>query len=118
MSTCHRRCSALPAGEHAGLPQGLLDTDVSALLTACDPMRLSGRRDRAIVLLLVRLGLRRAEVARLEVGDIDWRAGEFTVTGKGNRLERLPLPVDVGQALVDYLRLDRPLARSQPGQCS
>jgi len=93
---------------HTGLPKGLSDTEVSALLTACDPMRMSGRRDRAIVLLLVRLGLRRVEVARLEVGDIDWRAGEFTVTGKGNRLERLPLPVDVGQALVDYLRLDRP----------
>lgn len=93
---------------HAGLPKGLTDSEVSALLAECDPARLSGRRDRAILLLLVRLGLRRVEVARLELGDIDWRAGEITVVGKGNRLERLPLPGDVGEGLVDYLRLDRP----------
>lgn len=93
---------------HTGLPKGLSDHDVAALLAECSPERLSGRRDRAIVLLLVRLGLRRVEVARLELGDIDWRAGELTVVGKGRRLERLPLPVEVGEALVDYLRLDRP----------
>ncbi len=91
-----------------GLPKGLSQVEVAALLAECDPERLSGRRDRAIVLLLVRLGLRRVEVARLEIGDIDWRAGEIAVTGKANRLERLPLPVDVGEALADYLRLDRP----------
>lgn len=93
---------------HTGLPKGLSDAEVSALLAECGPDRPSGRRDRAILLLLVRLGLRRVEVARLQVGDIDWRAGELTVIGKGNRLERLPLPVEVGEALVDYLRLDRP----------
>lgn len=91
-----------------GLPKGLSEAEVAALLAECVPARLSGRRDRAIMLLLVRLGLRRVEVARLELGDIDWRAGEITVVGKGNRLERLPLPADVGEALVDYLRLDRP----------
>lgn len=95
---------------HTGLPKGLSESEVAALLAECDPARRAGRRERAIVLLLVRLGLRRVEVARLEVGDIDWRAGEITVTGKGNRRERLPLPVDVGEALVDYLRHDRPRA--------
>lgn len=95
---------------HTGLPKGLSETEVAALLAERDPARRAGRRERAIVLLLVRLGLRRVEVARLEVDDIDWRAGEITVTGKGNRRERLPLPVDVGEALVDYLRLDRPRA--------
>ncbi len=95
---------------HTGLPKGLSEGEVAALLAGCDPARRAGRRERAIVLLLVRLGLRRVEVARLEVGDIGWRAGEITVTGKGNRRERLPLPVDVGEALVDYLRLDRPRA--------
>jgi site-specific recombinase XerD len=62
-----------------------------------------GRRDYAILLLLSRLGMRNGEVARLELGDVDWQAGQLLVRGKGNRFETLPLPVDVGQALVDYL---------------
>lgn len=93
---------------HAGLPKGLSDTEVSALLTACQPTQLSRRRDRAIVLLLLRLGLRRVEVSRLMLDDIDWRAGELTITGKGNRVEKLPLPVDVGQSLAEYLQKGRP----------
>jgi integrase len=68
-----------------------------------------GRRDRAILVLLVRMGLRSGEVAALVLDDIDWHAGEITVSnGKRGRRERLPLPVDVGQALVDYLRDGRP----------
>lgn len=62
----------------------------------------------AILTVLVRLGLRAGEVASLQLDDIDWRAGEFAVRGKGNRSERLPLPADVGAALVDYLRRGRP----------
>lgn len=93
---------------HAGLPKGLSDADVSALLAECQPTRLVRRRDRAVVLLLLRLGLRRVEVSRLTLDDIDWRAGELTITGKGNRVERLPLPVDVGQSLADYLERERP----------
>jgi integrase/recombinase XerD len=58
--------------------------------------------------VLARLGLRAGEVADLELGDIDWRRGEVVVRGKGHRQERLPLPVDVGQALVDYLQRGRP----------
>jgi integrase/recombinase XerD len=60
------------------------------------------------LLLLVRLAMRRGEVARLGVDDIDWRAGELLVRGKGPRVERLPLPSDVGEALVGYLRDGRP----------
>jgi integrase len=59
-------------------------------------------------LLLVRLGLRAVEVARLRLDDLDWRHGEVVIRGKGRRDERLPLPVDVGEAIVDYLRHDRP----------
>jgi integrase/recombinase XerD len=59
-------------------------------------------------MLLVRLGLHTSEVAALELDDIDWRAGELVVVGKGDRRERLPLPDDVGQALVGYLQRGRP----------
>lgn len=61
-----------------------------------------------MILLLSRLGLRAGEVARLGLDDIDWRRGEITVVGKGNRSERLPLPADVGAAITAYLRHGRP----------
>ena len=88
----------------AGLPRGLEPEQVRALLEGCDRSRAVGRRDYAILTLLVRLGMRRGEVARLGLDDIDWRAGEIIVRGKGNRTEQLPLPVDVGAAVVAYLR--------------
>lgn len=89
------------------LPRGVSTGTVAALLASCDRRRVIGRRDYAIVLLLVRLGLRAGEVAGLVLDDLDWRAGEILVHGKGGRRDRLPLPVDVGEALVDYVR-DRP----------
>jgi integrase/recombinase XerD len=91
-----------------GLPRGLGADQVTALLDSCDVDTVAGRRDLAILLLLVRLGMRRSEVARLRLDDIDWRAGELLVCGKGPRVERLPLPDDVGEALVAYLRDGRP----------
>lgn len=91
-----------------GLPRGLDADQVRALLASCDTETLNGRRDLAILLLLVRLGMRRGEVARLRLDDINWRAGELLVRGKGPRVERLPLPSDVGEALVAYLRDGRP----------
>ena len=91
-----------------GVAKGLSDGEVARLLAACDPDRPTGRRARALVLLVLRLGLRRGEVARLRLDDIDWRAGEITIVGKANRVERLPLPVDVGEALSDYLVHERP----------
>jgi integrase/recombinase XerD len=77
---------------------------------ACDQRTPTGRRDLAILTLLVRLGLRAGEVAALTLDDIDWRRGEFTVRGKGNRHDRLPLPADVGEKIVTYLRHGRPAA--------
>jgi integrase/recombinase XerD len=68
----------------------------------------AARRDGAILLLLMRLGLRAVEVARLQLDDLDWRRGEVIIRGKGRRDERLPLPTDVGEAIVAYLRHDRP----------
>ncbi len=91
-----------------GLPRGLDSDQVRALLESCDTATVNGRRDLAILLLLVRLGMRRGEVARLRLEDIDWRAGELLVRGKGARVERLPLPADVGEALAGYLRDGRP----------
>ena len=86
------------------LPRGVESRVVSRLLASCDPRRKVGRRDYAILLLLIRLGLRAGEVAAMRLEDLDWRAGELVVRGKGDRRDRLPLPVDVGQALVSYLQ--------------
>lgn len=92
----------------AGLPRALTPDQVTALLASCDRATSRGRRDYAIVVLLVRLGLRAAEVAALRLDDIDWRAGEIVVRGKGRTEERLPLPADVGAAFAAYLRRGRP----------
>ena len=86
------------------LPRGLEPAAVVKLLASCDRRSLTGRRDYAILLLLARLGLRAGEVAAIRLDDLDWRGGELLVRGKGNRHDRLPLPVDVGTALVAYLR--------------
>lgn len=85
------------------LPKGLAPNVIAALLAGCDRNTAGGRRDYAVLVLLSRLGLRAGEVAGLCLEDIDWDAGEITVTGKGSRVERLPLPAGVGEAIVDYL---------------
>lgn len=90
------------------LPRGISRTDARALLSSCDRRHALGRRDYAIIVVLLRLGLRRSEVAGLRLDDIDWRAGELVVHGKGAREDRLPLPSDVGEAIVAYLRRGRP----------
>jgi integrase/recombinase XerD len=87
------------------LPHGLDAVTVRRLLGSCDRRRTVGRRDYAVVLLLLRLGLRAGEVAAITLDDIDWRAGELLVHNrKSRRQERLPLPADVGEAIVSYLR--------------
>jgi integrase/recombinase XerD len=97
------------AGWHlVGLPRPLEPAQVAALLAAPDRLSPVGSRNYAMVLMLARMGLRRCEVAALTLDDIDWVAGEIAVTGKGGRLERLPLPDDVGQALAEYLQEGRP----------
>lgn len=91
------------AGRSPCLPRGISSADVEALVAACDGDSDIGRRDRAIVLLLCRLGLRGGEVIGLRLDDIDWRSAEIVVVGKGGRRDRLPLPADVGTALAEYL---------------
>ncbi len=90
------------------LPRGITAADTRALLRACDRRTAAGRRDYAVILLLTRLGLRAGEVAALRLEDIDWRAGEIRIHGKFNRVDRLPLPADAGEAIAAYLRHARP----------
>jgi integrase/recombinase XerD len=100
-----------PAGWHgSNLPRGLGADVMAALLAGGDDATAVGRRDHAIVVLLARLGLRAGEVAALTLDDIDWTRGEIVVRGKGNRTEALPMPVDVGEAVVGYLHDGRPPA--------
>ena len=102
-----------PAGwTLTSLPKGLSPSHVAALLAGCDRGNATGCRDFAILTLLVRLGLRAGEVASLALADVDWRRGELTVRGKGHREDRLPLPADVGQAIVDCLQQARPATAS------
>ena len=98
-----------PAGFAGGsLPRALEPGAVAVLLAGCDRGTAVGRRDFAILVLLARLGLRGGEAAALALDDIDWHRGEIMVRGKGGRRDRLPLPGDVGEALVAYLRDGRP----------
>lgn len=90
------------------LPRGLPPGQVVLLLESCDRSTPVGRRDFAILMLLARLGLRSGEVAGLRLDDVDWRASEIVVRGKRFRIDRLPLPGDVGEALAEYLRCARP----------
>jgi site-specific recombinase XerD len=92
----------------ATLPPATMTTaDVQRMLDSCDRSTTVGIRDFAMMMLVARLGLRSIEVARLELDDVDWRAGELVVRGKGRRQDRLPLPAEVGEALVAYLSAGR-----------
>lgn len=92
----------------AQIARALPGGTVERLVGCCESSTVKGRRDKAIVLLLARLGLRRIEVARLVLGDIDWRGGTVTVTGKAGARDRLPLPGDVGEAIAGYAAGGRP----------
>ncbi len=101
---------AVPAvAPHARpLPRSLDAGAVERLLGSCDRTTRTGCRDYAILVVLARLGLRAGEVAAIELSDVDWRAGELVVRGKGDRWERMPVPVDVGEALAEYVQAGRP----------
>ena len=96
-----------PPGTRRALPRGVGADQVAALLSVCDPGTAIGARDRAVITILVRLGLRAGEAARLTLDDIDWTAGQLKVSGKG-REHTLPIPVDVGEALEAWLRARPP----------
>jgi integrase/recombinase XerD len=100
---------AVTGRRRSPLPMGISQAAARALLASCDRRRAAGRRDYAVLVTLLRLGLRASEAAALTLEDIDWRAGEITVHGKGRRDERLPLPADVGEAIAAYLTRGRPV---------
>lgn len=95
------------------IPRSLPVEHVQQVLVHCNRETGTGRRDYAILLLLARLGLRAGEVASLTLDDIDWQGGYITVRGKGGRGDALPLPSDVGKAIVDYLKRGRPHSKNR-----
>ena len=97
--------AAVPAGRawRPGLPRAASSDHLRAVLASCDRDSAGGRRDYAIVLVMTRLALRGGEVAGLDLADVGWRTGELAIHGKGGRMDTLPLPVDVGEAMADYL---------------
>jgi site-specific recombinase XerD len=103
--------AAIPTVPHwrlASLPRYLPPEDVECLIASCDRASAVGRRDRAILLLLARLGLRAGDIVHLRLSDIDWKGASIQVCGKGRRCTRLPLSQEVGQAIVAYLKNSRP----------
>jgi integrase/recombinase XerD len=97
----------------AGLPRRLSSGQVEALIEGCNTGSVVGVRDRALLVLLARLGLRTAEAAAVRLEDVDWRSGQILIRGKGNRVERLPLPQTVGEALAEYVTTTRPRCASR-----
>jgi len=95
------------------IPKYLSHMDVERLLQDCNRTTAIGRRDYAVLLFLARLGLRAGEVVAMALDDIDWDTGVITIRGKGGRRDQLPIPQDVGEALVTYLLHGRPSCHSR-----
>jgi len=103
--------SAVPKIAHwrlSSLPRYIGSQDVDRLIASCDEPIRTALRDRAVLLLLARLALRASDVAGLEFADVDWREGRIRVSGKNRHEFWLPLPQEVGDAIVDYLQNERP----------
>jgi site-specific recombinase XerD len=92
----------------SSLPRYLVATDVERVIASCDQLDRGRLRDRAILLLLARLGLRAGDVAGLRLDDLDWTDGMLRLSGKARRQVRLPLPQEVGDALLSYIEQERP----------
>jgi len=102
----------IPRWRLATLPRYILKDDVERVIASCDPTTPRGQRDRAILLLLARLALRGGDVANLHLHDIDWENALIRVSGKTRRTVALPLPQDVGDALLAYIEHARPVVDS------
>jgi integrase/recombinase XerD len=98
----------IPQWRLSALPRYIAASDVERLIATCDQTTAIGVRNRAVLLLLARLGLRAGDIVSLRLTDIDWQQATLSVCGKGRRKTRLPLPQDVGDALLGYIRQGRP----------
>jgi site-specific recombinase XerD len=108
------KCIPTPAHwSLSSIPRAMDEDHVRRVLLQCDRTTVNGCRDYAIILLLARLGLRAGEMVALQVDDIDWRTGELQVRNGRTRVDRLPIPHDVGEALTEYLRKGRPPCASR-----
>lgn len=96
-----------------GIPRAIAPEHVQAVFAHCPRDTPLGRRDYAILMLLARLGLRSGEIVALTLDSIDWEAGSIAVAGKGNQAACLPMPMEVGEAIADYLRHGRPVSSSR-----
>jgi integrase/recombinase XerD len=108
--------AAIPVVAHwrlASLPRYLQAEEVERVIAACNPASAIGRRDRAILFLLARVGVRARDIVQLRLGDIHWNEALISVSGKSRRETRLPLTQEVGQAMVDYLQHGRPRSDSE-----
>ncbi len=107
---------AIPVVPHwrlTTLPRYLPADDVERLIASCDPSSPVGKRDRAILLLLARLGLRAGDIVQMRLRDIDWKDAWVHVSGKSRRQTRLPLTQEVGQAIAAYVQVGRPSAPTE-----
>ena len=107
----------MPQWRLSALPRYLAPDQVERVIAACDTRTLLGARDRAVLLLLARLGLRAGDVAGLRLEDIDWGAGRLKVCGKARRETWLPLPQDAGDAILEYLKKRPAVAIDQVFLC-
>ena len=101
---------AIPTVAHwrlSAIPKYLPADDVERLIDSCDQALSLGARDRAMLLLIARLGLRASDVSKLKMSDLDWREGKLIVSGKNRTETKLPLPQGVGDAILHYLKHGR-----------
>ena len=99
---------SIPKRQHAALPGYISEDDVERVIESCDMTTPAGQRNKAILLLLARLGLRGGDIVDLKLTDIDWKQAQIHVCGKSGRYVALPLPQDVGDALLNYIEYARP----------
>ena len=92
----------------SSLPRYLQADEVERVIASCDPATPAGQRDRGIILLLARLGLRAGDIVQLRLGDLDWKGAGISVSGKGRRQTLLPMTQEIGDAIVTYIREGRP----------
>jgi site-specific recombinase XerD len=103
----------VPNWSLSGIPQAITPDQLQAVFAHCPRNTSVGRRDYAILMLLARLGLRSSEIVALTLDSIDWESGSMAVAGKGNQAASLPMPVEVGEAIADYVRHGRPTSNNR-----